>query len=728
MFSYLHRIGWNENIGAEFRKKKKRTKYLDLRSWQKEAHYECKDKPRIVNVAPCGSGKSHLAVAMEVSETIESGYTRKQLVIVPQKHLGRHFAKAHLRINGVNLTWIVETDCCNKNPSPIADLKKFLLGSPRDFEKTKIQGEVRCMSCVATHASLVILWSRLTKEEKKKALKNLTIYIDECHHITVEELIKEISESESIENKEIDSLIKNGLGTVFYDLIDSTEPTLRIRMMTGTLYRGDKLDIIPQSKMKDFFICHYPWNIHYRTLGIRRFYYKNILYKKSPIDDIMVFLKRNKDHYNLILLPSTGNKFRDEKTLSEFMTHIESIFKKSEILDLVTPNTQEINKIKLVESKKIRIVIACQLFNEGTDWPPCDRIYNTDPSCSWTREHQRLGRPLRSFKGKNSIWIINYIPEIEEGNEEEKIRHILSDRFNALLAKMQITTLHHNFMVPALPIAKIVSIGNKGTIDLSLRLGTEFEAELISRYDKLGLKEKSPQLLEALRQELLEKYYPEVDDVVSKANLSLWIKWKMVGLLGVHLSHMKHTILMKKATDITFLRENGFDKIVKETGFFGSVIMGTKEPLTPKDMDIVAEEINKKFGQGLKKDFLDFQLHNIKIDKPSTPQQSLLGRRSDLWVKYNNKIGRVLSEKENKLEVVFYKYAHVMDNRIFLKREGKNIKTWSFRPNLNKWVWTAFLSTPINPGEGDIISDGSSYAKYKTEIIDKSETSILNIL
>ena len=81
------------------------------------------------------------------------------------------------------------------------------------------------------------------------------------------------------------------------------------------------------------------------------------------------------------------------------------------------------------------MVVACRLFDEGTDWVPCSRLHNTDAcESSVTLAVQRFFRPLRSHPSKKVVRILNYVPDMSPEMTLDEKRQVLSNRLNAFLA------------------------------------------------------------------------------------------------------------------------------------------------------------------------------------------------------------------------------------------------------------------------------------------------------
>jgi len=157
---------------------------------------------------------------------------------------------------------------------------------------------------------------------------------------------------------------------------------------------------------------------------------------KSPLPQVVSAVAKEPKEKHLIILPGLTRRFRTSDTLQRLKHALYALYPKERVLDLVSRGMQRESKSLLYnEPEAFDVVIACRLFDEGTDWVRCTRLHNTDAGeGSLTLAVQRFFRPLRRHPEKKSVRIYNYIPAFSPEMTAHERRAVLSDRFNAVLA------------------------------------------------------------------------------------------------------------------------------------------------------------------------------------------------------------------------------------------------------------------------------------------------------
>ena len=141
----------------------------------------------------------------------------------------------------------------------------------------------------------------------------------------------------------------------------------------------------------------------------------------------------------------------------------------------MTPETQEQNKALLFQHPDaFHVVVACRLFDEGTDWVPCNRLHNTDAGeASLTLAVQRFFRPLRKHPAKKEVIIRNYIPRFSPELEMGEQRAILSNRFNAVLACI---VTQGELMPTIIPLKTEGTTGTRKRLSLQEAYGDDYHS------------------------------------------------------------------------------------------------------------------------------------------------------------------------------------------------------------------------------------------------------------
>lgn len=561
--------------------------------------------------APCGSGKTTLLIALCIFDALYSDMNQKQLIIVPQGHIGMGFAK-----NKENYTIFMELeienkiekfewnilknhnfcdDECGLSESKTSALKKWLLTPSSQLKKESKGNRISGLNAVCCYHSLIIVWSKLTQSEKKLAIRNLTLNVDEAHHL--KHVYYTDADFKSEEERVLAEEEATQIGRICTYIMNSGIKSSKIRTASATMFRGDKKFIFSPSAKNEFENFEYTWAEHFNTLGIKNFRFQYEEYTKDPIDHIVKNVLSELKERHLIIIPPRGNKWRksDKKELDSIIAKlVEGGIKREEILDLVTRRCQKKNKELLLREPKdqdeanppkYRVVIICMLGREGTDWCPCTRLHNGAHETTLTLAMQTIGRLLRRFLGKEDITAITYVKEFTAPEKITK-RELLSDRTNAILLCMQLTESFRPLLFPTIPVKGKDEEGNQKRISLEEYLGDKYQdikKELIERYDALGEARKSGDV-ESMVLELLRDYGVKEHTEEIKRGLM------------VHLAYACADKNKVSAPDLDgivskFLRDGGFDKVIeisKRTIYFANC--------NKEDFPIIDKITKKYFG------------------------------------------------------------------------------------------------------------------------------------
>jgi superfamily II DNA or RNA helicase len=498
----------------------------ELWKWQKECFSAIDEFCRFALIqAPCGSGKTSMQIALAIKDIIMSNWKRKQLIVVPDTSISKGFTikgdlnyfDFMLNIKGRRkYTWQIlpEHNFCLKEPKNIKRLKKWCLTSPEKLRKgfygTRIIGGINAICC---YSSLVAVWKSLTEEEKKIFIRNLTLRIDEAHHLNCLHMETELNEEELIAYEEN----MNQISDICQYILNSKTRSSKIHLSTATFFRGDRIKILSKNVRKRFTFYYLDWTEHFESLGIKSFEFKYEEYKGvNPIKEIIENIKKEPKEKHLIVIPPIKNKWRKSSSFKSLMSSIKKELPNHRVLDLVTKTTQYENRANHLDKEpesikdgesKIDIVVACNLFNEGTDWCPCSRVHNTSCGNSITKEVQILGRLFRRFEPKETTKMISYIKTFKISGNEEQIRQKISDRTNTLLAAMQI----NEFTCPIIiELPNMPKKQNKVSLSECFRSQEEFKEvidELIVEYEKLASNDRvSEETLYELAISIAEKH------------------------------------------------------------------------------------------------------------------------------------------------------------------------------------------------------------------------------
>jgi hypothetical protein len=557
----------------------------ELRWWQNEAFAKLKDSNFALIVAFCGSGKSILQVAMAVYDVIKSDWMQKQLVVVPQSHIHQGFVSSggveyiSIKVEGILYEWKVNHNFCDdKSQAVLAGLKKWLLTDPRTLANGYYGANIISgLNVVASHQALGLVFKTMTKVEKKQAVKNLTLRVDEGHH--VDGLFDDDEESLTDDQKLAVAEERTNLGDICNLILNAKKTTSKIHMTTATPYRGDRKMIFSPAVMKKFEKYFLDWIEHFKTLGIADFSLEYEEYKGDPIKQCVNRIKREPSQKHMIVIPPTGQKWRmnGQKEFEALMKSIYKVVPKDRVLDLVTPSTQDKNKAILLAEPKTGadgpsnydVVVTCMLGREGTDWCPCSRMHNLSCENSVTLAIQTMGRPFRRFEGKTTVRIYYYVPFFAKPKKGMTKRDLLADRTNALLVCIQMDEMCHPILIPTMRPIVVGGASESGSGRPSLMdvFGADYQRIKQDFFEDIEC--------------LADKSAEEIDKIIDAVILNEGVKEDVDGVRG-GLRILAMRVLAPPqfkadimGIDVSFVRKAGFDKLVEKYGlrkqsiFFG---------------------------------------------------------------------------------------------------------------------------------------------------------------
>ncbi len=360
--------------------------------WQDKAFRICKDADHSLTDVPGGAGKSLQQCALAAYDMLKDE-RRKQVICVPQSHISYGFGAKRISIGGLVLDWKLDYNLCTQAPGRVSRLRDFLLGNWGG-------------TAVCTHAGLARLWSTLTTSEKSRAVRRLTLTLDEAHHLAGVLSAEDLSQYPEAERDELLQVWPK-LSECVRMMIG--RPGCKVRLATATFYRGDQAVILSDEVRSRFVQYRLRWEDYFPQTGIQSIDFAFDLYDRDPLAEVVRRVRKERRRRHLIILPKTGQRFCDPLTAKRLVGDLERVLGPDLVLDLVTIKPQKDNKrLLFAHPEQYHAVVACCLFNEGTDWPACDVMHNTDASeRSVTLAMQRFYRPLRRHPGKTRVGVLH---------------------------------------------------------------------------------------------------------------------------------------------------------------------------------------------------------------------------------------------------------------------------------------------------------------------------------
>ncbi len=555
----------------------KHSRVKDLRYWQQIALDILKDERFGTCIAFGGSGKTVLLIAIGIHQVIKSDGLQKQLILTTQRNIARGFVGTptedylQLKLNGDVNTWKVaksEQFCDGQSLNVRNRLRDWLLWKPR---KGAVTGTIITgVIAVASHHAFAMVWKSLTEAQRKRAIKNLTLHIDEAHYVKgVFDEDDDYTDAECLYVKESATILGSACRFIIAHRKDIRSS--RIVLASATMFRHEGVLLSP-SIQKRFTKYQLKWNDHYRFIEIPGFEFLYEDYRISPVDPALDNVRSEPEGRHIIFVPRSNEGYRvtDPGAIDRLFAELRKTFPADQILDLVNqdPEARRSATERLLREPKsadegeprLRVIVTCRVGTEGLDWCPCDRVHITNPSSSLTRTLQIMMRAFRKFDGKGKVKIFTYIPALPDLADDNKYREVLSDRTNAILAKI---VWSENFVpielaeIPkahpkseALPRKDQSASGDDRQTLESLFGGRYEEARREVLTKLLHIKHSTSSYLNDAITEVLQKYSVEDTPRVREGMQVLALR-----ILGRN-SPILATI------DVSFLRAEGFDKII----------------------------------------------------------------------------------------------------------------------------------------------------------------------
>lgn len=457
-----------------------------MRSMQAEAYAALADKRHVIINAPTASGKT-LAICWILAKRLIESPQRKAIIAVPQTIIASGFR------GYFNLSFTNETDekidslgparwspahylCRDTKESNISQLLSFLgrEGNKADFNDRVI---------ICSHASLIDAF-----QQRPDLFKCADICVDEAHHIKYTVL----DDEEEAEFDEDHTAIEfcNRMGELVSHSLKSADVSLILS--TATLFRGDRLEIIPREKISEFERFHYPMDAYLRDCHwLESFSYDFAMYEDRWSERMAEIFKESIGR-TIVYLPSVGSKYYSygskEKDLKQIyraiaggkpqvkeeksgLTLIKRGDKWVKVVNLVddTPVLREKRKELIIaahdgDGSDIDVIVALNMFREGANWKWADREIIIGAKGSLTDMNQILGRLFRDAKDKKHVHAIQLLPFSFDQLNKDKFRDHLNEYSKVIFATMLI----EDAIAPVdlrLPVRRDARTGRTVTVD-----------------------------------------------------------------------------------------------------------------------------------------------------------------------------------------------------------------------------------------------------------------------
>jgi superfamily II DNA or RNA helicase len=400
---------------------------LGMREMQRRA-YSARENKYILIKAPPASGKSRALMFLGLDK-IYNQRLKKVIVSVPERTIGKSFAKTELKKFGFFTDWDYEDKynlCTPGDEGKISIFKNFLFD-----ENPKI--------LICTHATLRHSYNQLKPED----FNNVLLAIDEFHHVSADEA--------------------NILGKVLNGIMSGS--TAHIVAMTGSYFRGDNIPVLmdeDEAQFKKVTYNYYEQLNGYKylkSLGIGYHFYQGEY--TSAVKEVL-----NTDQKTIIHIPHSGaneslkDKSREVGSILDVIGEYHSrdpktgiIFLKRKkdnkiikVADLVTEGREREQVLEYLRNMSkiddVDIIIAMAMAIEGFDWPFCEHALTIGYRASLTQVIQIIGRATRDSENKEHSQFTNLILEPDASSNK------VSVSVNTMLKAISASLLMEQVLAP----------------------------------------------------------------------------------------------------------------------------------------------------------------------------------------------------------------------------------------------------------------------------------------
>ena len=527
------------------------------RDYQKRCIETFRSQKRTLLIAPTGSGKSLTLVFRAALEILDTKYKQKQVFVVPQLHLSQGFSEGQhskLSIDGQTYEWEITENYCLENKKSVQKIKDFLI-KPISCNSYKANNIIGGCTASVSYAALLRAFQQMTKKELKIAFKNTSFTIDEVHHI---------------KGVDVDSnTYANQLGTLCKSILNHDG---HLHLATATFFRGDNQLIIDKSYLKQFVTFRVEFLEHWKNLNLKALHQCYECYHDGDdlLNKIIESIKSEPDCPPIIIVPVDKTKIfkktGKKQWVKDVVKELEDIYGEGQVLDLVSPERQAKDKQKLLShEQEFKAIVTCMIGKEGTDWPPCSRIYNMVLDANVLAPIQKLGRGLRPHQSKIDVKMINYVEHFDSWDQDpKKIRELISDRFNAVLIASMLDEMLYPILMPTIPTSEGANNTSNSAkqVTLSDVYGDkrhEVIRHLIQDISALKPEEKNAEFIDSIIYDIIYAFEDEMLEEIDTEILFLRLRQEV---LRMHSNNDQN--LKIKGIDVQFVREQGWDKVVKK--------------------------------------------------------------------------------------------------------------------------------------------------------------------
>ena len=426
--------------------------YYKPRKWQEDGFYLIGERKRIIN-CPMGAGKSMFTKYIATQDMLNNP-KEKTVIAVPQTQIADGFRGGGLQFSdGTRVDWSID------NQSDLMSLEgkvsnRAMTDRFVDFLQGKtVPGHLPSRVLLCSHATLVNVYKRLKRKNQLNLFGNVSVFIDEAHHVKNAQF--------EVEGDEELWLEQNELGKFVEFLCEKKNS--RLTLITATFFRGDRLGILPDKWAKKFVKCDLPFDEYFKHMKhLRSFSFDFLVYKACPTEAIKeLFDKKigktiihiphvtskfstgdkNKEVDRIIKSISDGRAKKEIDSIGNIIVKPKKKKKKIVVVDLVEDGPLREKRKKYIDQHSKSksgpdVIIALGMFKEGANYDYADRSIIIGAKNSLTEMVQIVGRLFRDAEGKKHVSVYQLLPQTFDNEDSEEFKEYLNDFLKAILSSM----------------------------------------------------------------------------------------------------------------------------------------------------------------------------------------------------------------------------------------------------------------------------------------------------
>lgn len=383
---------------------------------------------------PTGWGKSKMIQFLLLRDLVLH-QERKAVIIIPQNMIAPGFVDgAKMKVPGCGeVSWGIHKNLCSQIQGKSGLLRDFLLSPRGKYPDDR--------TVVTSHSCFVKACAGL---DLATVLANVTLVIDECHHVQTE------GRGDQQFNNDM-----NQLGRIVHDLLKTPSTTTKLWLATATPGRGDGSIVIREEDLANFVVEQIQFDDFWKDMKyLKQFRNSFAIYRNgTQLKMLRSLVKQVKR--TLVYCPPIRSQFLGQHSKAEFIRKTKEALLQTHPLakewavgastdvpgtTYIIDMTNEKNRDEKVtflrkNGRLVYAVLAVGRMKEGADWPQLERIVDFCPSMSMTLRIQKFGRGTRDCPGKTRFEYFTCLPKISN-KSPEVMRKACSEHFGQLIVSL----------------------------------------------------------------------------------------------------------------------------------------------------------------------------------------------------------------------------------------------------------------------------------------------------